>query len=190
MKAGALAAALAFAFAAAGAARAEPAPPRPPPRASPPHRHALSLYPLALVQRGVEVQYEHFVAPPRWSVATKLGLRDGASDDFDGVTFMSAVEGRFWVDGLRHRDMRGLFIAPRVVASTAHLSYAETGRSLGSTLTFAGVFGGGYRFVAWDFLEITPTAGFGLAVDVDSRARTSAWWRAVATAGLTTGVIF
>jgi hypothetical protein len=158
--------------------------------AAEPHRHALSLHPLAFLQRGVELQYEHFVAPPRFSVATKLGYRDGASEDFDATQLTSALEGRYWLDGRKVRDMTRLFIYFRLDASTTAVWNQRDGRSLGSTMTFAPVFGGGYRFVLFDWLEVTPTAGLGMAADVDARGRLPVWWRTIGVLGLTAGVMW
>ena len=163
------------------------------PAVAPPHRHALSLAPIAFFHHGVQVQYEGFVAPPRVSVVTKLGYRRGASGDYDATTLQTGLEARVWITGrapgVRGRDMAGPFGYVRLDTSFTGAS-RDGGRSLGSVVTIAEGAGVGFRFVLGDRFELTPSLGLGVATDLDGRGRLPPWTRLVLAGGFTVGVLF
>ncbi len=161
---------------------------------TPLYHHALSTQPLALLGDGVVVQYEHFVLPPRLSVATSLGARWGASGDFSGRTYAAGVEGRvwltgaFWLSGQPAGAMVGPYLFGRVDGSLNYVRMGE--RSIGGTFDLAETGGVGLRALLFGRVELTPYLGAGALTSFDQRGRLSPYTRPVLKLGLTVGVMF
>jgi hypothetical protein len=156
-------------------------------------RHAVSMELPSLTTTGVNVQYENFTLPDRWSFAGSLGARSAAEDDYGSLTLSAGVEARYWARGRSigsslSGSMIGPFISARVDMAHTRMNMEE--RAIGSALTLTEMLSIGYRLAAWRGLEITPHTGIGLRTEIDGSGRLPAWTRATASLGLTAGWMF
>ena len=151
-------------------AHAQPESPAPGPRLAPPqtaHRFIVSLPLFALSSNALAIQGERPVAR-RISAVAAVGLRDGGDGDYQSTTVALGGEMRLW---LRPRQ-RGWFAGPRLEIAVLHMSARASGdlpaRSLGTTALITEGVVGGYRFVLFDRVEITPTLGLVVRHDLPS----------------------
>ncbi len=159
-----------------------------------PKRNALSYEPFAITSRGFLGQYERLVWK-RASVVGGLGGRAGARGDFSSLTWTLHTEGRWYLvrrealSGVR--GVAGPYLALGVDLAHTSLHDQVDDRPLGGSwsLVESGKFG--YRFVAWELQEITPTVGFAVVHAFDDRGRLAPSTRvSVFSLGLTVGWVF
>jgi len=166
--------------------------------APPAPSHALSLSLPALSTRSLAAAYEHarFFGDERFSLLGLAGLRRGATGDYSSTTVSAAVELRYWLTGrapwspYATRAMVGAFAGLRLgLASTTTYDEIDDER-IGNTLTLSEVLQLGYRFIAWQRMEITPSIGLQLRHEIELASRLPPWTRGAMTVGLSVGWVF
>ena len=157
--------------------------------------NAASLLLPSLTNGGVAVQYERFVAPPRLSIATSMGVRYSGGKDYDVIESGFGGECRVWFDGrapfthFTGRAMVGPYLGFRVDFGLTHETYG--GHVAGNAMRVAESVSLGYRFAVASRIEITPSLGAGLRTEIDPRGRLPAWTRGeILRMGVTAGVLF
>lgn len=149
-------------------------------------RNAVSVHVLTLGQSGGAAQVERDTGWRKTSVAVGLGLYSAAMGDYDSRTVGVGVELKRWFGS--RPPMRGWFGALRLdVAKTSMVMEAED-REIGSSWTTTLSLAGGYRWLLWSRVELTPSLGFAVVRDSGERSPVTA--RAVPLLGLTAGWMF
>ena len=161
-----------------------------------PAKNAFELRPLAVLERGFGVQYERFVKPPKFSIATGLAVRSGALADFRSITIAAGSEVRLWLAGrppfsaVGRGAMVGPYVGFRLDLGFTQLTDRLEGRSVGSAVTVSESFTFGFRATLWRFFEITPSTGFLLVHDIDPSGRIASLTHPTMSFGLTWGWMF
>lgn len=160
-------------------------------------KNALSVGPLAFFADGASLQYERYLAPPRYSLAGALGLRSGASGDYSAMTPSAGIEARWWLPGRSAvgawagRAMIGPFVSLRLDLSWTVLSDDLQDRTVGSMVDLAETAWFGWRFSLLRKVEWTVQMGAGLRheIDPDGRIASQTRWTPFAF-GTTVGWMF
>ncbi len=134
--------------------------------ASAPQKNAISYEPLAILSRGMVLQYERLVAPP-FSVVGGAGVRWAARDDFWSQTLLLKLEARLWL----REPMRGPYFGFGTSTARTELENRRYDRSLGAIWQLQESARFGYRFVLFDFQELTPSVGLNVIHDFDENGR-------------------
>lgn len=150
---------------------------------------ALSLPLVGLLASSVGFQLEQRVAA-RWSLATSMALRKSGGDDYDVRETGFGVEGRRWLARARGlRALRGPFVAARLEHGVTSASLH--GRPIGSTVRVGASGAFGWRWIIAERVEIAPSVGVGVRVELDGRDRVAPWARAeIFRFSTTVGVVF
>jgi len=155
--------------------------------------NAISIRPLAIASRGFAAQFEHFIAPPRFSLAIGPEVRFGASGDYSSQTYGLGAELRWWLNNqsifgcVGHDAMVGPHFAARIDGSFTRLRDDVWNVTLGPSWTLSEKFLVGWRFTI-DVIEITPNLG--LLATTDFTGGLSPYTRYSIAWGLTTGILF
>jgi hypothetical protein len=157
--------------------------------------NAVSVPLLAVLDGGLAVQYERFVAPPRVSVATSLGARASGGHDFDTLEGSFGTEPRLWLIG---KEPFSRFVGPAMVGpylgfrlDVGITRVSQEGRFCGSSVAIAEALLLGVRFVFVRHVELTPNFGIGVRTEFDPSGRLAAWTRPeLVRFGLAAGVLF
>lgn len=161
-----------------------------------PAKNAIELRPLAVLGRGFGVQYERFVLPPKFSIATGLAVRSAALADFRSFTIAAGSEVRLWLAGrppfsaVGRGAMVGPYVGFRLDLGWTTLTDRLEDRSIGSTVMISESFTFGFRATLWRFFEITPSTGFVLVHDIDPSGRLASLTHPTMSFGLTWGWMF
>lgn len=161
-----------------------------------PAKNVIELRPLAVLERGFGVQYERFVLPPKFSIATGLAVRSGALADFRSFTIAGGSEVRVWIAGrppfsaVGRGAMVGPYVGFRLDLGWTTLTDRLEDRSIGSTVTISESLTFGFRATLWRFFEITPSTGFVLVHDIDPSGRIASLTHPTMSFGLTWGWMF
>lgn len=158
-------------------------------------RNAISTQPLALIGRGVAVDYERLVAPPRFSLVGVAGVRGPALGDYTSTTADLGVEGRVWArpdagKSCANMAMSGPYLGLRFDVGYTWVTDRTVDRVIGRSVGFDPTLAFGWRFVAWRLLEITPSIQGGARIDYDTTSRLVAWARPTIGVGLSVGWMF
>ena len=155
-------------------------------------RNAISYKPLAILSRGMVVQYERLVAP--FSIVAGSGLRAAARDDFSSVTWLTHVEGRWWFLGEEPitdmPGMGGLYLGVGLNVARTDLHSDSLDRSVGVNWTLEESLRFGYRFVLFGLQEITPSITGAAVHDFDEDGRLAPTTRPTIGFDLTAGWLF
>lgn len=158
-----------------------------------PRHNAASYEPLAILSRGLVLQYERLLLP-KISVLGGGGARFAARDDFASWTLVLKGEARWWLTGHEglsdSRGMVGPYLGLAVAGARTALEHRSSGRSLGAMWDVEESFRFGYRFVIFGVQEITPSVGISMAHELDERGRLAPETRGSLTFGLTVGWLF
>ena len=155
--------------------------------AEPQQAVSVPVYSLQQAQ-GIAVEYERFdVIPGPWSLTGGIGIRDAADGDYSSTATSASAEARYW---FRKTQMRGWFVAGGFNLTWTTLTDEVDDRHVGSSLAIAETLQGGYRWVPWRTLEITPSLGLEYRTEVDLGGRLPGWSRGSLTTGLTVGWLF
>ncbi len=170
------------------------APPSPASEPAPP-KNVVSLQLMSLLNSGVAVQYERFLAPPRVSIVTGLGLRGSGGPDIDVFESSFSTEGRVWLVGkapfsrFAQPAMVGPYVGVRLDLGLTKVS--QDGQVLGTSYRISESLMLGVRFAFAHRFEVTPSMGFGLRTDIDPRGELAPWTRVeLFRLGVTAGVMF
>lgn len=160
--------------------------------AEPPKRNAVSYKPLAILSRGMVVQYERLVEP--FSIVAGSGFRAGARDDFSSVSWLTHVEGRWWFLGeepiTNVPGMGGLYLGAGFDVARTELYSDSLDRSIGVNWTLEESLRFGYRFVLFGLQEITPSITAAAVHDFDEAGRLAPTTRPTFGFDLTVGWLF
>lgn len=158
----------------------------------PPKRNAISYKPLAILSRGLVVQYERLLEPV--SIVAGSGLRAAARDDFSSVTWLTHTEGRWWFLGEEPitdtPGMGGLYLGVGFNVARTELESDSLGRSIGVDWTLEESLRFGYRFVLFGLQEITPSIVGAIVHDFDEDGRLAPTTRPTFGFDLTVGWLF
>jgi hypothetical protein len=130
--------------------------------------NAVAVHPLSLLQGGVAVEGEHFVARPV-SLALTLGVRAPAGADFKSFTVGGSLEARWWVLGqspwlpLGDCERGGPMVSVRAIVEGNRLEQGT--RLVGSTVTLGAGLSAGYRQSLACRLTVTPSVGVDAKAD-------------------------
>lgn len=157
-------------------------------------RNAISTQPFAFFARGVALSYERLLAP-RVSAAALAGYRSAAQGDYASSTIHGGLEGRVWIRP--SADIRcdtiamsGPFLGLRLGVGYTRLVERMDDRSVGSSVALSPTLQGGWRFVAWRLVEVTPSIGLGVRADLDPPAGLVSQPRGVVAFNLSVGWMF
>ena len=159
-----------------------------------PH-NALSVHPFSLTAHGFALDYERFFAPPRFSLASSVGLRSSSRGDYSSLASSVGIEPRFWLRGpkwskqLGSQAMTGPYCSLRLDASWLMMSDTRRNEWVGGSEGFSLVGSFGWRFALGHF-AITPSIGAGARTDLDASGRLSPWTRATFRFDWTLGWMF
>jgi hypothetical protein len=155
-------------------------------------QNALSYKPLAILSRGMVVQYERSVEP--FSIVAGSGLRAAARDDFSSVAWLTHLEGRWWFLGEEPitdlPGMGGLYLGVGLNAARTELHSDSLDRSIGVNWTLEESLRFGYRFVLFGLQEITPSVTAAAVHDFDEEGRLAPTTRPTIGFDLTVGWLF
>ena len=155
-------------------------------------RNALSYKPLAILSRGMVVQYERCIEP--MSIVAGSGLRAAAGDDFSSVTWITHTEGRWWFLGEEpitdFPGMAGLYLGLGFNVIRTEVESHALDRTIGVGWTLEESIRFGYRFMLFDLQEITPAITAALVHDFDEDGRLAPSTRPTVGFDLTTGWLF
>jgi hypothetical protein len=135
--------------------------------------------------RGLEGSFEHYVASHDVTLAGTAEFRETATGDYTGWRGGVGIEARMY----RHH-MRGWFLGSGVYLATDFTHDHPDNRWLDPTLEVGVTVRGGYRWVPWKQLAITPSAGLGAHRDFDLSGRLPTWTRGGFAVGLDVGWLF
>lgn len=133
----------------------------------PPYKNALSVQLASFFSSGVTLQYEREVVR-RLSIVNSLSYRFSGGEELDTREMGGGLEGRFWFLG---RGMLGPYAGLRFDYSFTRVSENESGRFLGSSMSYAQSLVAGVRVILWHRVELTPTYGIGVRQEIDPRGR-------------------
>ena len=159
-------------------------------------RNAVSIHPLVLPASGAAVQYERYVLPPRFSLATGLGYRRGAGGSFQSHTTSAGIELKLWLlderrfRGLGSQAMVGPFVAGRLDQAWTLVTHRLDDRYVGGQLTLMSSASLGFRLPLANVVELSPSVGVGGRLDIDPQRRLAPLGRVLLRGGLTAGVLF
>lgn len=155
-------------------------------------RHALSTEPWGFRQQAVSLVYDVQVHD-RVSLAPRIAFRWPTGGDFSTRSAHTGLEVRGWFAGRTVSSSRLGIVGPFAYGrldATFTTAEAASGRSLGTALMLAHHAGLGYRFIFAKHLEITPSAGLGIAYQFDGRGRVPVWVHVMGSWTLSTGFAF
>lgn len=135
--------------------------------------------------RGLDASYEHWFASKDLTLSGSAMFRESATGDYTGWRGGAGVEVRMY----RHH-ITGWFAGGGFYAATDFTHDHADGRWIDPTLELGLTVRGGYRWVPWRQLAITPSAGFATHHDIDLGGRLPAWTRGGAVVGLEVGWLF
>jgi len=158
------------------------------------YRHLVSISLTGLFSAGFAAQYEWLPGHPYFSLLGGLGVRAAAGGDYGSLTLAAGAGLRLWpFNGDPEDDERatgGLFFEGRLDFAWTRVGYDAQDRTVGHTLALAERVSVGYRFVFFERIELTPSAGLGLRHEFDPEGRLAPWTSPVAGVNLTAGVLF
>jgi hypothetical protein len=149
---------------------------------------AISLLPLALRRAGVSFQYERQLSEKPYSLAGALGLRFGARAPFRSTQYALGVELKRW-PSLSYWKKKGSFYGVGRLDLGAALLRGEQ-LKIGNSLIAEANFGGGYRVVRREKLEISFATTLGLRADIDRSGLLPALFTGTAGFWLSVGYLF
>ena len=158
-------------------------------------RNALSVHPFSITSHGLAIQYERYLFPRHWSLATGLGFRSSSRGDYSSWVGSVGIEPRYWLWGTNRsatlgRDaMIGPYTSLRVDMSWLSMTDTRRDRWVGGNIGLSVVGAFGWRF-AIGHAELTPSFGLGTRTDFDPKGRLAPWTRAVIRFDLTVGWMF
>jgi hypothetical protein len=160
-----------------------------------PPKNVLSVQLMSLVNSGLAVQYERFLAPPRVSFVTGIGFRSSGGPDIEVLETSFGAEGRVWLVGkapfskFEGPAMVGPYLGVRLDGGFTKVT--DEGHVLGTSYRISESLMLGVRFSFARRFEATPSMGFGLRTDIDPRGDLAPWTRLeLFRLGLTLGVMF
>lgn len=158
-------------------------------------RNALSVHPFSISSHGLAIQYENYLFPRHWSLATGLGFRSSSRGDYSSWVTSVGFEPRYWLWGtdrsttLGADAMVGPFASLRLDVSWMSMTDTRNDRWAGGNVGVSTVASIGWRFAIGQ-VELTPSFGLGTRSDFDPRGRLAPWTRAVVRFDWTVGYMF
>jgi hypothetical protein len=150
-------------------------------------QNALSLQLPSLFASGIAGQYERAVLT-KFSLVAGLGLRSGASGDFDSRTVALGGEARVWIR--EDWNVSGPYVGARLDVARFSLRDEVEDRLVGKSWSITESLQAGWRFRIRDRVEITPSIGFGVRQEVTDGGPLASWSRGALLFGLTAGALF
>jgi hypothetical protein len=154
--------------------------------------NAISYQPLAILAKGLVVQYERLLSP--FSIVAGTGLRLPARDDFTSVTWVTHTEARWWFVGREpiadFHGMAGPYAAVGFNVARTELEHDGLDRSLGVAWTLEESARLGYRFVIFGLQEISTALALSVVHDFDQDGRLAPITRPSAGLDLSVGWLF
>jgi hypothetical protein len=150
-------------------------------------RNALSLQVPSLFASGIAGQYERAVLT-KFSLVAGLGLRSGASGDFDSRTVALGGEARVWIR--EDWNVSGPYVGARLDVARFSLHDEVEDRLVGKSWSITESLQAGWRFRIRDRVEITPSIGFGVRQEITDGGPLASWSRGALLFGLTAGALF
>jgi len=151
--------------------------------AEPEFHDAISLELATAQATSLSLQADHAL-DRKWSVAGAVGVREAAMGDFGSYTLGAGLALRRW----KSHQLRGWYAGARADVSATHMTDEMQHASLGTTWTSSIGLEGGYRFVLFHALELTPSLGLAEVFERGPMEPVTA--RPAMIVGLTAGVIF
>jgi len=148
--------------------------------------NALSLaVPSLDAGRGVEASYERWLDHQDLAASGIVTFRETATGDYTGWRGGLGGELRMY-----RQRMRGWFAGAGLYVDGDFTHDHADGRWIDPTLEVGVTVRGGYRWVPWRQLAITPSVGVAVHHDIDLGGRLPAWTRGGGVVGLDVGWLF
>ncbi len=133
--------------------------------------------------RGLAGSYERYLASEGVVLAGSVEFRQTATGDYSGWRGGAGIEARMY----RHHPITGWFVGCGVTVAGDFTHDHADGRWLDPTLEVGVRLHGGYRWLPWKQLAITPSAGLEGHRVLDLSGRLPAWTRGGLVVGLDVG---